>query len=688
MPAFAPGSRFHPISSDEVLVIGVGRQVALHGRAYALLAPLIDGRTTDDQLVARLADELPTAVVRLALIRLADQELIAYIAPGTGPDPLPAAGGSRDPLSDFQPPAPGELHWIAIGVDDAAVARLRGSLAAVRRGAAPGVTVAVVDDYLRPELDRLAARCRDRGAALLPIGIGWDEWWIGPYCEGATAEPTWRLLARRLRENRRDDLLALERGATFPLLAAGRFDAPADDPRFAYAIDAIGRAVTGDPPPALIGGLVVVEGSDGEPTRHPISTAAPTGLMLERVAPLISPITGVLGGLERVPAIAGTHVYATAGTLEWPDRGEDRRPVFRHGALGKGLTDGQARASCIGEALELASARFTGKEPRRRARWDELEEHAIHPGELLLISDGQYAEAAASQSARSWDSIPRRLDERHALEWVPSVSLTSGDTRWLPAAYCYFDYDDPAYPGPPFALANANGCAVGATREEAILQGLLELIERDACALWWYSRAPRPAIDLDSIGDSRLDAIRDAHAAVGRGLALLDLRADTEVAVVAAVAWEQEGGALLPIGRGCDLEPVRAVERALAELSQVTAVAGQAGEQPATVAQRPYLRPAPSPPVAVGELPNFPCADAQAGVDWCAQMLARLGHEVLVLDTTRSDIGLPAVRVVVPGLRPLLRRLAPGRLYDVPHRLGWVPRRLREAELNPEPFAT
>jgi ribosomal protein S12 methylthiotransferase accessory factor len=79
-------------------------------------------------------------------------------------------------------------------------------------------------------------------------------------------------------------------------------------------------------------------------------------------------------------------------------------------------------------------------------------------------------------------------------------------------------------------------------------------------------------------------------------------------------------------------------------------------------------------------------SDLSDEIDWCVQMLARLGHDVLLLDTTRADLGFPSVRVVVPGLRSLHRHLAPGRLYDIPVQRGWMPRRLREEELNPDWF--
>jgi ribosomal protein S12 methylthiotransferase accessory factor len=59
---------------------------------------------------------------------------------------------------------------------------------------------------------------------------------------------------------------------------------------------------------------------------------------------------------------------------------------------------------------------------------------------------------------------------------------------------------------------------------------------------------------------------------------------------------------------------------------------------------------------------------------------------MLVLDTTRDDIGFPTVRVAVPGMRHFWARLAPGRLYEVPVALGWLAAPLDESELNPVPF--
>jgi ribosomal protein S12 methylthiotransferase accessory factor len=70
----------------------------------------------------------------------------------------------------------------------------------------------------------------------------------------------------------------------------------------------------------------------------------------------------------------------------------------------------------------------------------------------------------------------------------------------------------------------------------------------------------------------------------------------------------------------------------------------------------------------------------------CFDVLERLGLEVLLLDQTRPDIGLPVVKVIVPGMRHFWARFAPGRLYDVPARLGWVEKATPESMLNPIPM--
>jgi ribosomal protein S12 methylthiotransferase accessory factor len=80
---------------------------------------------------------------------------------------------------------------------------------------------------------------------------------------------------------------------------------------------------------------------------------------------------------------------------------------------------------------------------------------------------------------------------------------------------------------------------------------------------------------------------------------------------------------------------------------------------------------------------TFGHLDSREQVTTCVQLAKREGLDFLVLDQTRPDIGVPVVRVIVPGMRHFYRRFAPGRLYDVPVKLGLQDRPLAENELNP-----
>ena len=156
-------------------------------------------------------------------------------------------------------------------------------------------------------------------------------------------------------------------------------------------------------------------------------------------------------------------------------------------------------------------------------------------------------------------------------------------------------------------------------------------------------------------------------------------------------------------GFGAHFDPRLALRRALTELNQNLALAGvdadaatgthpvddpdaQAWAQCATVAGQPYLLPSDMPFRTLADFPYTATTDLLDDVLRCQRLVEAQGLEMLVLDATRPDIGLPVVKVVVPGLHPAWARFAPGRLYDVPVRLGWLQGALSEADLNPQPY--
>jgi ribosomal protein S12 methylthiotransferase accessory factor len=280
--------------------------------------------------------------------------------------------------------------------------------------------------------------------------------------------------------------------------------------------------------------------------------------------------------------------------------------------------------------------------------------------------------------------------------------------RWIPSRFCYYGYHDQAPGGTPenrFCDADSNGCASGASLEEAIVQGFLELIERDACALWWYNRLLRPKLDLDGLQDPFVERNVAFHHSVGREIYALDLTHDFGIPVFVAISHDDEGGHIL-MALGAHFDASLALSRALAELNQLAgsflarhadlvALADNGetiGDDAArwyvteTLESQPYVAPAAgvARPIDAHEAPDFETfAEVLAH---CVDLTRERGLELLVLDHTRPGIDFHCARVVVPGLRHFWRRLAPGRLYDVPATLGWTTDRPSEPDLNPISF--
>jgi ribosomal protein S12 methylthiotransferase accessory factor len=314
----------------------------------------------------------------------------------------------------------------------------------------------------------------------------------------------------------------------------------------------------------------------------------------------------------------------------------------------------------------------------------------------MLFSDAQYAaRSALDPAAPRWRRVPPPLDPRAQIEWTPVWSPDERQPRYLPTMLLYGGY--PAPPGLAYCAADPTGSAAGNSLEEAVLQGTLELVERDALAIWWYNRVRRPAVALDATADPWVGRLVAWHESRGRALWALDLTTDLGIPVVAAVSSRLDGGAEAPLfGFGAHLDAGLALTRALLELAQIDAQVARAGEQgraldptlaawlrEATLAGQPYLVAAAGPPAAPT---NLETNDFREDIAICRRALARAGIGLYVLDQTRPDIGVAVAKVVAPGLRPFRPRFAPGRLYDVPVRLGWLAEPRAETDLNPIPF--
>jgi bacteriocin biosynthesis cyclodehydratase domain-containing protein len=426
---------------------------------------------------------------------------------------------------------------------------------------------------------------------------------------------------------------------------------------------------------------------------------------LDRCRHLVSPITGVIKEVTRDwrgPSFF--NVFRSGPNLAGRARNlATLRSAFRMENGGKGTTALHAEVSAVCEALERHSGMFQGDEERVRGSLRSLGEQAIHPNGWQLFDERQYRGRAAWNAAHtSFNQVPAPFDEHAVVDWTPVWSLTQQRHRLLPTSLLY--YGPPSQPGPRFGFADSNGNAAGSSLEDAVLQGLLELVERDAVALWWYNRTPVPGVDLDAFADPWIEELRNVYAGLGREVWVLDVTSDLGVPTMVALSrWTNSRCEGIMLGFGSHLDPVVALRRSLTELNQLMPAVLQIGPNGrfdcdgdpdaarwlgrATVANQPYL--ARDPAVRPRRPADFDYqyrSDLTGDVQIIRTRLERLGLEMLVLDQTRPDIGLPVVKVIVPGMRHFWARFAPGRLYDVPVRLGRLAEPTPYGELNPLPL--
>jgi bacteriocin biosynthesis cyclodehydratase domain-containing protein len=404
----------------------------------------------------------------------------------------------------------------------------------------------------------------------------------------------------------------------------------------------------------------------------------------QRLQNLVSPITGIISRVEVTATPVAGSFHASAEFVQ-PLCSADRRPPLRPlRSLGKGFTTSDAQTSCIAEAVERYSTVYQGTEWEIRKRLTDVD--AILPNDVLLFSEMQFRTREdwnSLHSEQQW--IPEHIDPNTEIKLTRVTSVETGLNKLIPSGLCYMHY--PFENEVKFCNPDTNGCAAGKTFEDALLSATLELIERDAVAIWWYNRILRPGIDLASFRDPMLLEIGARMNEAHRDLHVLDITTDLGIPAYVAISAAMDGSAPC-FGSAAHVDPRAAATKAILEAAQVLYWTKCGFAPPdlqlwlasTNLRHHPYLRPNGTTGVSTIR----PMRTNEA-LQFCCRQIAIAGIELLYLDLTRPEIGVPVVRAIAPGLRHFWARFGPGRLYDLPVSMGWVTHKFTEGQLNPVP---
>lgn len=339
--------------------------------------------------------------------------------------------------------------------------------------------------------------------------------------------------------------------------------------------------------------------------------------------------------------------------------------------MGKGATPVQSEASALMELIERYSFfSFVKLGDFPLLPYGDLAEAAVPP-ELLKLSVHDN-ETPTELCARFLSDFP--------MHWVKATNLTRGMDQWVP-----FDW---------FYLINEyNGPASGNTLEEAVLQAICEVVERHVGSVICHDQRPTPAIDPASLEDPAAIELLAKFRRHGIRVYLRDFSLNTGIPTVGALVYDPSTfpeRSEIVFTAGTTSNPEKSVCRTLTEVAQL------AGDFESRTSYRPTLPKYPSlqearylmedyGAVSIHDLPNLDHPNLRVEIERCVEALARIGLEVIIVDVTHPDLGVPVVYCIIPGAhflehtrdtdfpqhaaRTLLRSLPPERAIPEMERL-------------------
>ncbi len=305
--------------------------------------------------------------------------------------------------------------------------------------------------------------------------------------------------------------------------------------------------------------------------------------------------------------------------------------------MGKGATPEQAEASAVMELVERFSffsflknkANFTVA-PRSAIGTDAI------PFSLIAQSVHDQGDTLR---------VERQLFESIPLKWTRAYNLTREETCRVPMDWFY-------------AINAFNGPSAGNCPEEALCQGICEVVERHVSAVISRNTLSPPLLSTKGVTDSKVLEMLNKYDRVGVKLFISDFTLDMGIPSVGIVAMDPQTfpeKSEIVWTAGTTPDPEKALSRALTEVAQLAGDFNTSSNYVASGLPKPqsleevaHIIDAPDT-VEISRLPNIADANLKVEVLRCVDALLLKQMEVLVVETTHPLLKIPAFYTIIPG---------------------------------------
>jgi len=305
--------------------------------------------------------------------------------------------------------------------------------------------------------------------------------------------------------------------------------------------------------------------------------------------------------------------------------------------MGKGGTPRQAEASAVMELAERFSFFSFCKDEKNFF----VDEYRNVKDQALSLE--QIARSVHDQGPDAEQAL--EIFSRMPLRWTWAYNLTRRQPVLVPFNWFY-------------AINEFNGPSAGNCVEEALSQGICEIVERHVSSLVSRGRLGVPGIDLETPKDELVREMLRKYEKAGVKVFASDFSLDTGIPSVGVLAYDPatfpEKSEIVWTA-GTTPNPEKALSRALTEVAQLAGDFNTSSNYVASglpkfnsLEEGRFIME-PERKVALSDLPDLSSDNIRMEVENCVSALADVGMEVIVINVMHPMLGIPAFYTIIPG---------------------------------------
>ncbi len=305
--------------------------------------------------------------------------------------------------------------------------------------------------------------------------------------------------------------------------------------------------------------------------------------------------------------------------------------------MGKGATPQQSEASAVMELAERFSFFSFCKNPDNffTEKYGNIQKKAI-PFEMIAQSVHDDTEDL---------EIAQKIFETLPLQWTQAYNMTRDKEVLIP--FNWF-----------FMINEFNGPSAGNCIEEAISQGICELVERHVSSIISHKRLRVPLINPESATDPLVVEMIQKYKNAGINLYLSDFTLDMGIPSVGVMAYDPStfpSMSEIVWTAGTTPDPEKALSRALTEVAQLAGDFNTGSNYVASgLPKFNSLEDAefithPEKEIDLSNLPNLSDNNIKVEVENCISALEARGMDLILIDTKHPELDIPAFYAIIPG---------------------------------------